>query len=140
MSSEHSVRLLCRSFEVSTSGYYDWRHRQVYPCRRALEDQQLKQEIMRIHSESRHTYGAPRIQIELAQAGLRHGRNRIGRLMREQELCGRQKRRFRVRTTDSNHDQPIAPNRLAERGAPTRHDQVWVADITYVRTGEGCSM
>ena len=137
MSSEHPVKVLCRSFEVSTSGYYDWRQRQTHPCPRVVQDEQLKQQIARIHSESRGTYGAPRIQFELAEAGQRHGRNRISRLMREQELCGRQQRRFRVRTTDSNHDEPIAPNRLAERSAPTRPDEVWVADITYVGTAEG---
>jgi transposase InsO family protein len=127
---------LCRSFEVSTSGYYDWRQRPTHPCGRVVQDEQLKQQIARIHSESRGTYGAPRIQFELAEAGQRHGRNRIGRLMREQQLCGRQKRRFRVRTTDSNHDEPIAPNRLAQRPAPTRPDEVWVADITYIWTAE----
>jgi putative transposase len=137
MSSEYPVKLLCRSFEVSTSGYYDWGHRQTHPCRRTVQDQQLKQEIARIHLESRRTYGAPRIQFELAAAGQRHGRNRIGRLMRQQQLCGRQKRRFRVRTTDSNHAQPIAPNRLVGCSLPTRPDQVWVADITYVWTAEG---
>jgi transposase InsO family protein len=137
MRSEHPVKVLCRSFEVSTSGYYDWRQRRMHPCRRVVQDEQLKPQIARIHLESRGTYGAPRIQFELAEAGQRHGRNRIRRLMREQQLCGRQKRRFRVRTTDSNHDEPIAPNRLAERPAPTRPDEVWVADITYVGTAEG---
>jgi transposase InsO family protein len=136
MSNAHPVKVLCRSFEVSTSGYYDWRQRPTHPCGRVVQDEQLKQQIARIHSESRGTYGAPRIQFELAEAGQRHGRNRIGRLMREQQLCGRQKRRFRVRTTDSNHDEPIAPNRLAQRPAPTRPDEVWVADITYIWTAE----
>jgi transposase InsO family protein len=131
------MKLLCRSFEVSASGYYDWRERQSHPCRRALQDQQLKQQIARIHLESRGTYGSPRIQFELALAGQRHGRNRIGRLMREQTLWGRQKRRFRVCTTDSNHDEPIAPNRLSGRRPPIRPDEVWVADITYIRTAQG---
>lgn len=137
MSSEHPVKVLCRSFDVSSSGYYDWRQRQTHPSRRVVQDEQLKHEIARLHLESRGTYGAPRIQFELAQAGRRHGRNRIGRLMREQQLCGRQKRRFRVRTTDRQHDEPIAPNRLAERPAPTRPNEVWVADITYVTTAGG---
>ena len=137
MRAEHPIKVLCRSFEVSSSGYYDWRQRQSHPCQRAVQDQQLKQQIARIHSESRGTYGAPRIRFELAETGQRHGRNRIGRLMREQQLCGRQQRRFRMRTTNSNHDEPIAPNHLAERPLPTRLDEVWVADITYVQTAEG---
>ena len=67
----------------------------------------------------------------------RLGRNRIARLMRQQGLCGRQQRRFRVRTTESNHDQPIAPNRLTQAPPPDRPNQVWAADITYVQTRQG---
>jgi transposase InsO family protein len=69
--------------------------------------------------------------------GQRHGRNRIGRLMREQHICGRQKRRYRVVTTDSKHDQPIAPNRLPELPAPSGPNQTWLADITYIQTAHG---
>ena len=65
------------------------------------------------------------------------GRNRIARLMRSAGLQGRQKRRYRVRTTDSRHDQPIAPNRLAEAPEPTQPNQIWVTDMTYIETGEG---
>ena len=75
--------------------------------------------------------------MELRQTGQRHGRNRISRLMREQELCGRQKKRYRVVTTDSRHEEPIAPNRLADAPAASRVNQIWVADITYVLTGQG---
>ena len=137
MKAEHSIWQLCRAFEVAPSGYYDWSSRQEHPSERRQQDEHLQKHICRIHAESRQTYGSPRIQMELRQAGQRHGRNRIGRLMREKNLCGRQKRRYRVMTTDSNHDQPIAPNRLAEAPVPTRPDQVWVADITYVATAEG---
>jgi len=77
------------------------------------------------------------VQVELREQGQRHGRNRIGRLMREQGLCGRQKKRYRVQTTDSQHDEPIAPNRLAQAPVPTRPDQLWAADITYVATAAG---
>jgi len=60
--------------------------------------------------------------------------HRVARLMRAAQLWGRQRRRFRVRTTDSQHDRPIAPNLLLERAPPTGADQVWVSDITYVHT------
>jgi transposase InsO family protein len=73
---------------------------------------------------------------ELRKQGRRHGRNRIARLMQQEGLCGRQKRRYRVQTTDSNHDQPIAPNRLAEAPKATAPNQLWVADITYIETKE----
>ena len=137
MRGEHSIHQLCETFEVSASGYYDWCRRQAQPGERRREDQRLKAEIGRIHQQSRRTYGAPRIQASLRAAGQRHGRNRIGRLMREQGICGRQRKRYRVVTTDSNHDQPIAPNRLAQAPQASRPNQVWVADITYVSTAQG---
>jgi putative transposase len=135
MSQEHSITLMCEAFEVSTSGYYDWGRARQHPGRRRQQDQRLKEKIVHIHRESFQTYGAPRIQVELHRAGHRHGRNRIARLMREQQICGRQTERFRVRTTDSNHHEPIAPNRLGP--APQRANETWVADITYVSTSQG---
>jgi putative transposase len=137
MKTEHPIRALCAAFEVSPSGYYDWGQRQSQPGPRARENQQLLKQIVQIHQDSLQTYGSPRIQAELSKAGHAHGRNRIARLMRQQGLCGRAKGRFRVRTTDSHHDQPIAPNRLAELPAPSAPNQIWVGDITYIATEEG---
>ena len=94
-------------------------------------------QIEPIFKASRGTYGSPRIQASLRRQGQRYGKNRIARLMREHHLRARQKRRFVPRTTQSEHLQPVAPNRLAKRPAPVRPDQVWVADITYLPTGEG---
>jgi transposase InsO family protein len=128
---------LCEAFEVSPSGYYDWCRRQEQPCPHQQQDQRLKTQIARIHRQSLKTYCAPRVQVQLRDQGQRHGRNRIGRLMREQGLCGRQKKRYRVQTTDSKHAEPIAPNRLAQAPAATRPDQCWAADITYVATAAG---
>jgi len=137
MKNEHAVLRLCRELEVSASGYYDWQSRGSCPGPRALQDQALKQEIQSIHTSSRKTYGSPRIVMELRKAGARHGRNRVARLMKQERLCGRQKRRYRVHTTDSNHNEPIAPNRLAEAPKASAPNQIWVADITYVQTQEG---
>jgi transposase InsO family protein len=137
MKANHSVLLLCELFEVSPSGYYDWQKRRVQPGKRAKENQTLANEIKTIHSQSRKTYGSPRIMAQLRKAGLKHGRNRIARLMKELNLCGRQKRRYRVRTTDSNHDHPIAPNLLAQTPKASQPNQIWVADITYIKTKEG---
>lgn len=131
------MNLLCQAFAVSRSGYYQWQVRRDQPARRRREDEQLGRQILCIHRQSRQTYGSPRIQAVLHTQGQRHGRNRIARLMREQELWGRQKRRYRVQTTQSNHDQPIAPNRLAALGAPRAADRIWVADLTYIQTEEG---
>ena len=136
MKNEHAVLRLCQELEVSASGYYDWQFRRHCPGLRVAQDQALKQEIQSIHTASRNTYGSPRIVMELRKSGARHGRNRIARLMKQEGLCGRQKARYRVQTTDSNHDQPIAPNRLAEAPKATAPNQIWVADITYIQTGE----
>lgn len=137
MKTEHPIAMLCRTFDVSPSGYYDWCRRQTHPSPRAVEDLGLKMQIVAIHAHSRQTYGAPRIQASLRALGRRHGRNRLARLMREACLCGRQKRRYRVRTTDSGHEHPMAPNRLALLPAPRGPDRIWVADITYLATAQG---
>ena len=137
MKSEHPIRSMCEAFDVSTSGYYDWVKRSLQPGPRAQENALLVAQIIQLHLDSRQTYGSPRIQQALAKAGRVHGRNRIARLMRQQGLCGRVKGRFRVRTTDSNHDLPIAPNRLAQLPPPSAPNQIWVGDITYIWTEEG---
>jgi putative transposase len=135
MKNQHSIQTLCASLSVSASGYYDWRSRLTAPGRRARQTQELTQKIKTIHTTSRQTYGSPRIMMELRKAGARHGRNRIARIMLQEGLCGRQKARYRVQTTDSNHDEPIAPNRLADAPAPNKPNQIWVADITYIDAG-----
>jgi transposase InsO family protein len=137
MKNDYSILSLCENLEVSTSGYYDWHQRRDCPGPRALENQTLAHEIHVIHDQSRQTYGSPRVMQELRKKGRRHGRHRISRLMKQKGLCGRQKGRHRVQTTDSNHDQPIAPNRLAEAPKATAPNQLWVADITYIETMEG---
>ena len=137
MRSDHSIAMLCANLEVSPSGFYDWDRRRQRPGARSLEDQTLVEQITAIHAESRQTYGSPRIVDELRDLGLRHGRNRIARLMKSRGICGRQKGRYRVQTTDSNHDHPIAPNLLAKTPKTTAPNQIWVADITYILTDEG---
>lgn len=136
MRQEHEVEELCRALEVSRSGYYDWSKRRNQPGPRALEDAVLRERIATLHQEHEGTYGSPRIQRELANAGRRHGRNRVARLMREQGLSGDQSACFKVLTTNSKHDLPIAPNRLREAVA-TRPNQIWVGDITYIKTAQG---
>ncbi len=137
MKDEHAIAALCRHLAVSPSGYYDWQQRREHPGPRAVADQQLGRQITTIFANESQTYGSPRIQQELAKQGCCHGRNRIARLMRAQGLCGRQKARYRVRTTDSNHACPIAPNRLATEPKATGPNQIWVQDITYIQTREG---
>jgi transposase InsO family protein len=137
MKQEYSILSLCENLDVSASGYYGWLERQAQPGQRARENATLARHIQAIHAESRQTYGSPRIVMELRKQGKKHGRNRVARIMNEEGLCGRQQGRYRVQTTDSNHDEPIAPNRLAEAPKPTRPNQTWVQDITYIQTKEG---
>ena len=137
MSNDYPIVTLCAQLAVSPSGYYDWQKRHTTPGPRALENQALAQQIRRIHAQSRQTYGSPRIVAELRKQGHRHGRNRVARIMRTADLCGRQRGRYRVHTTDSNHAEPIAPNRLAAAAKATAPNQIWVGDITYIETQEG---
>jgi putative transposase len=135
MSHEHPIKAMCEVLAVSRSGYYQWRSAQA--TARALHTEAIRAKITSVHKASRGTYGSPRVTVALHEQGEPVGRNRVARLMKEAGLQGRQARRYRVRTTDSAHDDPIAPNLLAEVPAPTKPDTVWVTDITYVETGEG---
>lgn len=132
MSGEHTIEALCETLEVSRSGYYAWRSRGPSPRARAAA--KLAERVRAAHAASRGTYGSPRIARQLGCPGARH---RVARLMRAEGLQGRCRRRFRVVTTDSRHDEPIAPNHLAQAPEPSGPDQIWVTDITYIPTDEG---
>jgi putative transposase len=128
------VRTLCRVVGVAASGFYAWSRRG--PGRRREDDRRVGARIAAIVARSRGTYGSPRVQAELRAEGVRIGRKRVARLMREAGLTAA--RRCRVpRTTDSRHDHPVAPNLLGRRFAAERPDTVWLADISYIPTGEG---
>lgn len=140
--SEAPVRLLCRVLGVSPSGFYAAtasREGRRAPSARARANQRLLVAIRGIHRSSHERYGAPMVHAELRAQGLRCGRHRVARLMRRAGLRGITPRRFRV-TTQSGHREPVAGNVLARRFAPTAYterDRVWVADLTYLATGEG---
>jgi len=128
------VRLMCRVLEASPSGFYDWLRRPESP--RAVEDRALVAKIQAVHSESRQTYGSPRVHASLKAEGYRIGRNRVARLMRENDIRARTKRKLRV-TTDSRHDHPIAPNLLDRQFTVEAPNTVWLADLSYIWTREG---
>jgi transposase InsO family protein len=135
LSGDHPVKLLCETLHVSRSGYYAWRSGKESLRKKA--DRLLSEQIQTAYLQSRSTYGSPRITASLRSQGHAVGRRRVARLMREAGLRGRQKRRYRVVTTDSGHEEPIARNLLAQRPPPRRPDEVWVTDITYLQTDEG---
>lgn len=135
MKGEHSLAQLCAAFEVKRSGYHAWVKAEASPRERA--DAALLPKIRVVFARHQGRYGSPRIRDELADQGARHGGKRIARLMKAAGLRGRCSRRFVPRTTQSDHDHPIAPNLLAQRRAPTGPNQSWVTDLTYVWTTEG---
>ena len=126
--------MMCRVFEVSPSGYYAWLKRSE--SRRMREDRRLLVEIKAIHQQSRGTYGSPRVHAELKARRMCHGRNRVARLMRDNGIRVRQKKKFKA-TTDSKHSHPVAPNLLERNFRADMPDQKWLADITYIPTREG---
>ena len=129
------VRMMCRVLEVSVSGYYAWRSRPE--SARSQANRALLEDIRLAHAESGGAYGAPRVHAVLRGHGRRVGRHRVARLMRCAGLRGLAALPRRVRTTDSRHGHPIAPNRLGRNFEAARPNQVWLGDLTYVRTGEG---
>jgi putative transposase len=131
---EFPVQRLCKVLGVSQSGYFAWRRRPA--SSRQREDLVLLAHIRSAFALSNETYGSPRMTRELQESGLRVGRRRTARLMRENGLKARQKRRFK-RTTDSHHPLPIAPNLLDQDFSAERPNEKWNADISYVWTGEG---
>jgi transposase InsO family protein len=135
MKEQHTVAMLCAALEVSDSGYHAWR--KAPASVRAQQDATLLTQIRDVHAQHRGRYGAPRIQQALAKDGQHHGTKRIARLMKGAGLRGRCPKRYVPHTTDSDHDQPIAANHLAQRATPTGPNQIWVSDLTYVATHAG---
>ena len=132
-----SVILACSTVEVSPSGFYSWMKRPE--SERARENRTLLTHIRAIHEKSKQTYGSPRMTAELNAGGVVAGENRVSRIMRENEIASEAVRKFKVTTTDSNHNLPVA-ERIYETenaSAVMAPNQVWVGDITYVATDEG---
>lgn len=125
---------MCRVMSVSRSGFYEWLSRPV--SKRSQEDQALKADIRVIHENNRQLYGERRIKSELADLGKHVSRKRVGRLMKEEGLKCRTKRKFKA-TTDSSHNKPVADNLLRREFNRKRPDQAYVGDITYIPTREG---
>lgn len=125
---------LCHLMGVSQSGYFAWKARPA--SRRQHDDMVMLTHIRSAYFLSNETYGSPRMTRELQDQGFTVGRRRIARLMRENGLHARHKKRFR-KTTDSHHAFPVAPNIIAQDFATTGPNQKWGADISYIWTREG---
>jgi len=131
---EFPVQRLCKVLGVSQSGYFAWRGRPA--SQRQREDLVLLAHVRSSFALSNETYGSPRMTHELRDQGLKAGRRRVARLMRENGLRARQPRRFK-RTTDSRHAFPVAPNLLDQDFTAERPDEKWGADLSYIWTREG---
>lgn len=134
---EVAVTWACKTLEVSRSGYYAWLDRG--DSDRDRENAVLLERIRAIHEKSDSTYGSPRVTEDLRAEGVVVNEKRVARLMRENEIASEAVKKFKITTTDSNHDLPVA-----ERIFETEHadkvmapNQVWAGDITYVATDEG---
>ncbi len=132
------IRVQCRVLLVSVSGYHQHvaRRKQI-ATRRHLSDQGLLVHISAVYAENRGAYGWPRIWRQLRAQGTRVGKQRVQRLMQQHGIHARGKRKFRVTTTDSRHDLPIAPNVLDRKFMVAAPNQAWVGDFTYIATEEG---
>ncbi len=132
---EFPVRVACRVLGVSASGYYAWRARPE--CARTTANRELLAEVRRLHERHRGRYGCPRIHAALRARGFVASRGRVERLMRRHGIRGVAARRFRPVTTDSRHALPVAPDLLGQAFEAPAPNRVWLADITYIPTGEG---
>jgi putative transposase len=130
-----SVERLCAALGVSVSGYYAWRNRE--PSQRHQTDAVLLTAIQTAYQVGRGVYGSPRIHATLRQQGLRCSRKRVARLMRQHGIHSRRRPKRRVRTTDSQHNRPVAPNLLKRDFSANAPNEKWVGDIVGIWTDEG---
>jgi putative transposase len=128
------IVVLCRVLRVRRSGFYAWKGR--VPSARARANGVARVHVRAVYREHQRRYGSPRIHRELKAQGVAMGRHRVARLMREQGLRARGKRRYCV-TTNSAHHHRVAPNRVARNFSASAPNRVWLTDITYLATGEG---
>jgi transposase InsO family protein len=130
----YPVTALCSYLQVSRAGYYSWSKRS--PSKHQQEDLLLSAHVLATFEAAKRRYGRPRVCEELRAEGLKVSQRRVGRLMREQHLVARPKRRF-VITTMSEHDGPIAANELGRDFTASATNEKWVSDITYLPADGG---
>jgi transposase InsO family protein len=125
---------MCKALKVSRSSYYSWLTRN--PGKRSIENRDLSDRIKMIYDLSKRTYGSPRVTIKLLEEGFHVSRPRVARLMKKQNLKSIIRKKW-VITTDSRHNYPVVENKLNRDFSVTRPGQVWVSDITYIKTLQG---
>jgi putative transposase len=132
---EFAIKVLCEVLQVTKSGFYAWKKRPM--SERQQRREQLVGRIRQTHEKSRRIYGSPRVTAQLNASGVIVCENTVARYMREEGVASKVKRRFRVKTTDSKHDHPVAMNVLNRSFQAEAPDRKWCVDITYVPTAQG---
>jgi putative transposase len=132
---EFNVALMCEVLKASRAGFYSWKNRVDGAKEKRRYD--LQRQIEKVFLSSRNTYGSPRIFQILKGMGYNVSKNTVARMMREMELSPNKKRRFKVKTTDSNHRESIAPNILKQSFNTSKPNEVWLSDLTYIATQQG---
>jgi putative transposase len=131
---QYPIQLIHRMLEVSASGYYAWQDRPLSQHDR--DELRLEIEIKAADRRTKQTYGAERLQCDLAEYGIQVGVCRIKRIRTKLGIRCKQKRKFKA-TTYSNHNLPVAGNLLNQQFQVAEPNKVWVSDITYIPTDEG---
>ncbi len=132
----HCARTCCRLFGVSYSGFHKWKNKSL--SKRKNKDEELKPKILNFFEASKGTYGSPRIQKQLEREGEKVGKNRVARLMREEDLRVRQKRSFLPKTTlNDPKDKKSSREFKIESYRVSRTKEVWLSDLTYIPTDRG---
>jgi transposase InsO family protein len=132
---EFTVTDCCRVLRVSVSGYYRWRQQPV--GKRETRRRELTEQIRLVHEASRRVYGSPRVYRELSKHGVTACRNTVAKVMRDEKIVSRMRRKWRAKTTDSKHAYPVAPNLIERDFRAAGPNLLWLGDITYIPTLEG---
>ena len=135
LAGEFTLTDCCRVLRVSKAGYYGWIQRPV--GKREARRKDLTEQVRAVHEASRRIYGAPKVHRALLAQGIKLNRKTVARIMRESSIRSKVARKFKARTTDSDHAHPVAPNVLDRKFTAQKPDAVWLCDITYIPTGEG---
>ena len=133
-SSIFPIEKMCKTLKVSRSAYYGWLSRK--PSKRDIDNEYITQKIRKIYHDSKRTYGSPRITLALRRQGIRVSRPRVARIMKKEGLRSIIRKKYVV-TTDSKHNYPVVENLLNRNFHVNGTGEVWVSDITYIRTSQG---
>lgn len=133
--SSFSVKGMCQALGISSSGYYDWKSRPL--SKRKKSDLEIVKTIKQIQSDTNGTYGSPRVTEEMVSMDFEINEKRVARIMKDYGISAKKPRVFRVSTTDSNHDFPVAQNLLDRNFEVGALNKVWVSDITYIEVEGG---